>query len=163
VLFAVRRLAVASVVTALVLVASTAGSATALSEGHRTATRAVFTGVLVSRTQADVTTSSTPPSASVLEVSSAFTFLPRKLHVTVVSSTDCSQTDYSFSVVNDTSVTQEVTLNGQKAFRLTTSQEEVVCAPNAGSTIFSLKANVGARLKILSSISPHSAVGTQAR
>lgn len=146
-----KRLAVAA---GFAVLAALSGSALAFADASPTtnATGTVRTVPMATLTgQPETTTTTTTLSGSGAKV----VFTPSRLTgvPVVVSTSDCSTSNYSFSIVNSTGRTQKVLLNGAIVTKILPEQGALVCLDSPGKYTFALRSSSTATLKVVTASS----------
>jgi hypothetical protein len=145
-----KRLAVAA---GFAVLAALSGSALAFADASPTtnATGTVRTVPMATLTGQPETTTTTTLSGSGAKV----VFTPSRLTgvPVVVSTSDCSTSNYSFSIVNSTGRTQKVLLNGAIVTKILPEQGALVCLDSPGKYTFALRSSSTATLKVVTASS----------
>ena len=88
-----------------------------------------------------------PPLVTIQRVAgTGVVFIPNRVRVPVVTAANCSDTDYSVMIGDETFHTVTITLNGQLLETLGPAEEFTSCAEGAARFILKLKGHPGARL-----------------
>jgi hypothetical protein len=144
-----KRLAVAA---GFAVLAALSGSALAFADASPTtnATGTVRTVPMATLTGQPETTTTTlsGSGAKVVFTPSRLTGVP-----VVVSTSDCSTSNYSFSIVNSTGRTQKVLLNGAIVTKILPEQGALVCLDSPGKYTFALRSSSTATLKVVTASS----------
>lgn len=75
-------------------------------------------------------------------------YKPKHVDGVEIPTGQCSSTNYSFAIFNDTSVGQKVTYAGKVEFRIQAGKGIGVCAGGTGKATFGLVSSPNAKLKI---------------
>jgi hypothetical protein len=133
-LLKIRHLAIASAVVVTPLLGLSAGSASAASPEIGAVNATPFI---------------TGPNTNLVGSGTTVVYSPHKLlGLTAVSSTDCSTSDYSFSVSNTTARTQKVTSGGALVVKIPAGEAFAICVFNDGTYKLGLASSPLAKLKI---------------
>jgi hypothetical protein len=133
----VRRFAIASALVLPAVVGMTVVSASAAPSPH-------FKVVAI-----HTATAGTGPNTNLNGSGKTVVFSPKKLKgLAAVSSTDCSTSDYSFSVSNNTSKAQTLTYEGSSIVKIPKATAEAICVTADGSYTLGLKSSPAATLKL---------------
>jgi hypothetical protein len=135
-----KRLAVA---TSFAVLATISGSAFAFSDAaSATGTFTTVASAPLVAVQGTTTTLSGSGSKVV--------FTPNRLTgVPLVPTSECSTSEYSFSIVNSTARSQKVTIDGALQAKISPEQGTVVCLGTAGKYTFTLRSSPSAVLKVV--------------
>ncbi len=89
------------------------------------------------------------PNVNLQGVGHSVVFDPTKLTGDVVSKADCTSSDNTFTITNDTPKTQKVTEGGSVVVTVPDGQFKFVCLSVAGTTKYGLASNPSAKLKVI--------------
>jgi hypothetical protein len=88
------------------------------------------------------------PAVDLKGSGSTVVYDPRRVDGVEIPSGQCSSSNYSFAIFNDTSKGQKVTYAGKVEFRVAAGKGIGVCAGGTGKAVFGLVSSPAAKLKI---------------
>jgi len=89
-----------------------------------------------------------PPLVLIQRTATGIVFVPAKVRDPVVTGADCSDSDYSIMIQNQTNRTLTITFQGEPFNVLTPAEEVTSCQEGAGRFVFKLQGHPHAKLVV---------------